>query len=113
MNQPTIEMFTCVAIIIAMGVVVFKGLSYPISNFIRYINPFNQKRIDYLSEKIDKLDYLSEKIDKLEMQQENLSQGLYYNEDYFKKLKSEIEKLKSEKKHSLKNQKKNEKRNEK
>lgn len=101
MNQPTIEMFTCIAIIIAMGVVVFKGLSYPISNFIRYINPFNQKRIDYLSEKIDKL----------EMQQ-------YDNEDYFNKLKSQIEKLsqailKSEKKHSLKNQKKNEKRNEK
>jgi predicted PurR-regulated permease PerM len=94
MNQPTIEMFTCVAIIIAMGVVVFKGLSYPISNFIRYINPFNQKRIDYLTEKIDKL----------EMQQ-------YDNEDYFKKLKSRIEILsqailKSEKKHSLKNQKK-------
>lgn len=95
-NQPTIEMFTCIAIIIAMGVVVFKGLSYPISNFIRYIHPF-QKRIDYLLEKIDKL----------KMQQENLSQGLYYNEDNFKKLKSEIEKLKSEKKHSLKNQKKN------
>ena len=103
MNQSTVEMFTCIAIIIAMGVVVFKGLSYPISNFIRYINPFNRKRIDYLSEKIDKL----------VMQQESLSQGLYYNEDNFKKLKSEIEKLKSEKKHSLKNQKKNEKRNEK
>ena len=103
MNQSTVEMFTCIAIIIEMGVVVFKGLSYPISNFIRYINPFNRKRIDYLSEKIDKL----------VMQQESLSQGLYYNEDNFKKLKSEIEKLKSEKKHSLKNQKKNEKRNEK
>ena len=103
MNQPTVEIFTCIAIIIAMGVVVFKGLSYPISNFIRYINPFNRKRINYLSEKIDKL----------VMQQESLSQGLYYNEDNFKKLKSEIEKLKSEKKHSLKNQKKNEKRNEK
>ena len=103
MNQPTVEIFTCIAIIISMGVVVFKGLSYPISNFIRYINPFNRKRINYLSEKIDKL----------VMQQESLSQGLYYNEDNFKKLKSEIEKLKSEKKHSLKNQKKNEKRNEK
>ena len=103
MNQPTVEILTCIAIIIAMGVVVFKGLSYPISNFIRYINPFNRKRINYLSEKIDKL----------VMQQESLSQGLYYNEDNFKKLKSEIEKLKSEKKHSLKNQNKNEKRNEK
>ena len=89
MNQPTVEIFTCIAIIIAMGVVVFK--------------PFNGKRINYLSEKIDKL----------VMKQESLSQGLYYNEDNFKKLKSEIEKLKSEKKHSLKNQKKTEKRNEK
>ena len=89
----TLEQVTCYAIILALALAVIKQFSYPLSRMFMGLNPIRNRKF---------LNNLSDRVEECEMEKytyneklENLSQGLYYNEDNFKKLKSEIEKLKS------------------
>jgi hypothetical protein len=72
----TLGEVTCYAIIIAMGVIIFKALSYPLSNFFNAINPFAYHR---------RINYLSERVNELEMEKYNTNQEI---ENIKKQLKS-------------------------
>jgi hypothetical protein len=51
-----LEQITCVAIIIAMAVVIIKAFSYPLSNFFRAINPMIHYRMwQSLSNRVEDL----------------------------------------------------------
>jgi|LakMenE18May11ns_1017448.scaffolds.fasta_scaffold9860742_5 sensor histidine kinase YesM len=70
---------TCYAIIIAMGVIIFKALSYPLSNMFNALNPFLRYRL---------IKELIERINDLEM-------AKFMYEDDIKNLQNEIKSLKS------------------
>jgi sensor histidine kinase YesM len=70
---------TCYAIIIAMGVIIFKALSYPLSNMFNALNPFLRYRL---------VRNLAERINDLEM-------AKFMYEDDIKNLQNEIKSLKS------------------
>lgn len=51
-----LEQITCIAIIIAMAVVVIKAFSYPLTNFFRAINPLVHYRMwQSLSNRVEDL----------------------------------------------------------
>jgi len=75
----SIEVLTCYAIIIAMGVIIFKAFSHPLSSIFNALNPFLRYRL---------VRNLAERINDLEM-------AKFMYEDDIKNLRNEIGRLKS------------------
>jgi sensor histidine kinase YesM len=82
LETTTLGTITCYAIIIAMAVIIFKTISYPLNNFINSINPFLRHR---------QIRQMLDRINDLEMNK------FMYDQE-INELKKEIKSIKAQKK---------------
>lgn len=79
----TLGSVTCFAIIIAMGVIVFKAFSYPLTSFFNAINPLYYRR---------RIMSLFEMLEDLRLDNYQLTQKLENLNEELKKIKSKAKK---------------------